>query len=292
MKEALGDQAPLVVMISVFYNRAYCVAESVQSMIDQSYPNLDIILVDDGSTDNTLQELTKFKGSRVKVVTHSNRGFTRSIREAIENSVQSTFIAIHGSGDYSYPDRILYQVKFLLDNNEVVACGVSREIEDEQTGRLKTKRLGKNIKRGELANHANPFSHGEVLFRRNIYQQAGGYRDFFHFTQDLDLWLRLNAFGELALLPNVLYRQYRRADSVSKSVEKAIMQAKYSCIARHLAKHPSTDFAGNEEFNLVADQVCRGNLSLKKRLIKMSLIQLLKNNFRGALLFLRAAFEN
>ncbi len=150
MKETSDNDLPLVSMISIFYNRAYCVAESVQSMVDQNYPNLEIILVDDGSTDNTLEELNKFKSSRVKIISHTNRGFTRSIRETIGSAAHGEYIAIHGSGDYSFPERVARQVAHLRENDAVAACGVSREILDEQTGRVKTKRLDVKIKKGEL----------------------------------------------------------------------------------------------------------------------------------------------
>ena len=64
---------------------------------------------------------------------------------------------------------------------------------------------------------ANPFSHGGVMIRRSIYDAVGGYRLFFIYRQDLDLWFRMSEKGQLAVVPQILYRQYKLPGSVSEN---------------------------------------------------------------------------
>lgn len=242
------NELPLVSMISVFYNRGYCVKESVQSMLDQTYPNLEIILVDDESTDNTLEELRRFEfDSRVKIITHSNKGFTLSLKEAIEEFSNGEFISIHGSGDISLQDRIFNQIKFLTSFNHyaLVACG--RAIYRNNIQVLVNKKLEINkshlIKLGN-----NPFSHGEVTFSRKAYNFVGGYRKEFKLAQDYDLWLRINKFYKLARLESVDYIEYSRGDGVKESIAKTLKQKKYSHLAR-VCNENHYELSTNEDEN-------------------------------------------
>src|SRR5690625_1367943 len=116
----------LVSIVTVFYNRANYVKASIESLLNQTYENIEIIAIDDGSTDNTLEKLKLFESdSRFKVISHSNIGFVRSIKKAIKYS-NGEVIAVHGSGDISLPSRIEKQVDILIKKPHigVVGCEV------------------------------------------------------------------------------------------------------------------------------------------------------------------------
>ncbi|MDZ7835005.1 MAG: glycosyltransferase family 2 protein [Alkalibacterium sp.] len=113
----------LVSIVTVYYNRENQVKESIESLLNQTYQNIEIIAVDDGSTDNTYKLLSSYKDSRLKVIRHTNSGFVKSIRKAIEHS-NGDIIAVHGSGDISFLNRIEKQVSVLKNNSRigVVSC--------------------------------------------------------------------------------------------------------------------------------------------------------------------------
>jgi glycosyltransferase involved in cell wall biosynthesis len=127
-------EQPLVSIISVYYNRKNFVSASVQSLLNQSCPELEIILVDDGSTDGTLQALQSFSNPRVRVITGTNQGFVKALKGAIETA-HGSLIAIHGSGDVSQPQRVEKQVEFLLGHPEVgvVGCYVSHAAKKQKS---------------------------------------------------------------------------------------------------------------------------------------------------------------
>ena len=211
-----GRDYPLVSMISVFYNREYCVKKSVQSMLDQTYPNIEIILVDDKSTDNTLKELKHFENDqRVRVITHANKGFTIALKNAIEDLSNGEFIAIHGSGDISYPDRILNQVDLCTNNKRVgfVSCWYENLNEDEELKEIiKPKSILSN---NRMTNHN--YSHGEIMYRREAYNSVNGYRSFLKIGQGTDIWKRLNNAGwDSEVVNKVSYKRYMRKGGVSK----------------------------------------------------------------------------
>jgi len=211
---------PLVTMISVFYNRGYCVNESVQSMIDQKYPNLEIILVDDESIDNTLEELKNFESDpRVKVVTHKNMGFTKSIKKAVEKIANGEFIAIHGSGDISHPERIEKQVRSMLNDKNIAVCGAANNnIKAADSTVLDSHIFTAKVIEKNHFYFAVPFTHGAAMFSKDKYNLIGGYDERFNLCQDWDLWLRfIDAGLDIVYISDLLYSRYEREQSVSNS---------------------------------------------------------------------------
>jgi glycosyltransferase involved in cell wall biosynthesis len=211
--------------VSVFHDREHAVDGSVRSLLEQTHDDLEVILVDDGSTDGTLDALRRFESDpRVVVRTHENQGFTPSIRDAVDAATGEA-IAVHGSGDLSTPERIAKQVAVLDAEPDVVAVGCWFHNEDAETGEVVDVRRPV-IEDDLLAQlvRQNPYSHGEVTFRRKAYDQVGGYREAFRFSQDFDLWLRLAEVGRFAVVPEDLYVRYLRRDGVSRSTPRTLVQ--------------------------------------------------------------------
>lgn len=215
----------LVSIVTVFYNRANHVKSSIQSLLNQSYTNIEIIAYDDGSTDGTYEQLCAIHDKRLKVYTHNNQGFTKSLIQAIQ-SAQGDIIAIHDSGDVSLPQRIEKQLQALQANPKVGLVSCYYENVDELTNArtLKTPSIDDSKNLTDQLSKANKFSHGEVMFRRSIYEQVGGYRAFFVYAQDYDLWLRMSLSTQFAIVPEILYQRMVFQESVRNSPQKKMIQ--------------------------------------------------------------------
>ena len=211
---------PLVSIVSCFYNRTDNIHQSVESLLGQTYPNLEVILVDDGSTDDTLRKLSSYQDARIKLISHSNKGFVRTLREAISLS-EGEVIAIHGSGDISFPTRIEKQANVLIENADVGVVGCY--VRSFNVIRKKWDIFRPIIEKDQLKGliERNPFSHGEVIFRRTCYEQVGGYREFFQFAQDRDLWLRMASTTRFYIVPEILYQREIVMGSVTKNPIKS-----------------------------------------------------------------------
>ena len=224
---------PRVSVISVFFNRAEHVDDSVQSIVWQTYPNLEAILVDDGSTDETLHKLRQWEKTHanIKVVSHENIGFTPSIIAAVQQS-EGEYIAIHGSGDISLPKRIQLQAQALDENPEIGVVGSLRKNVSADSSKV-LGLLGESFcgDARHILLDRNLFTHGEVMFRRSAYNSVGGYRNFFVYAQDRDLWCRLSMITKFCVLDEVLYHRKRLPGSVSLSPEKRVAQSLYSGFA-------------------------------------------------------------
>lgn len=226
---------PRVSVVSAFYNRGDRVAESVGSVLAQTYPNLEVVIVDDGSRDDTVAQLEALNDPRLKIISRENRGFVASINEAVRAS-SGEIVAIHGSGDLSLPERIARQAQMLIDDPTigVVGCWVDNDETGVDGSRLFQAPSGLPFHQTLL--RRNLFTHGEAMFRRALYDQVGGYREFFRFAQDRDLWLRISRHAEYAIVPEVLYRRFKPEGGVSADPEKLLLQAYLSDFAVQCAR--------------------------------------------------------
>lgn len=233
-----------VSVISVFHNRVHGVGPTVESLIKQDHHDLEIVLVDDGSTDGTLPALQRYQSPRVRIETHENMGFVRALKRAVA-STRSPYVALLGAGDTCRADRLSRQAAVLDEKSNVGAVGCGTENLDARTGDLishKITQLAEPVSRMVLTR--NPFHHGEIMFRRSVYDAVGGYREFFVFAQDRDLICRFSQRADFHVIQEVLYTRYARlAGSVSASPEKLLFQRRLSdfavyCHAERLAGRP------------------------------------------------------
>lgn len=287
------SEFPCVSVVTVFHNRALLVKSSLGSLLDQTYGNLEIIAVDDGSTDDTFAQMCKFSDDRLHLLTQRNSGFTNAMIWAIAKA-RGSIIAVHDAGDVSYPDRIAQQVDVLLARPEVgvVGCLVKNPIIG--TKRTKILGVGNGLDFRKALLRENIFTHGEVTFRKSVYDQVGGYRSFFRFAQDLDLWLRMSAVCDYHTVQQLLYERFDIPGSVSGTPEKSAMQQRFSEVARQSAEainaggrdlvdlHGADAMAHMQRSRRLAAKLMRG---AQRRAIR-------SRDFHGALVMARAAITH
>jgi GT2 family glycosyltransferase len=188
---------------------------ALRSILEQTYSNLDVLVIDDGSTDGTARFLSRVEDSRLRVITTEGRGLVAALNLAIA-SARGTLIARQDADDVSLPDRIAMQVDCLMARPGValVACvadfidGSGRAVLTPQTAeRLRLQREAVDPQRlRELLPLTCCIVHGSVMARPNVLRAANGYRESHGAAEDYDLWLRLLRGHELVMLPQALYR--------------------------------------------------------------------------------------
>jgi hypothetical protein len=218
-----------VCLVSVFHNRAANVPRTVESVLAQDYADLEILLVDDGSSDGTLEQLRRYEGPRVRVISHANKGFTPALKAAIATT-NSELIAIQGSGDVSLPTRISKQVRVLKTFPHAVAAGCGIVNVDEFDG-AEWEVMPQHAYRSGPIERSFGVSHGELMLRRDAYDRVGGYRTFFRVGQVSDLLRRMTLLGGVAYVREVLYRRYLTSTGVSSDPEKIFMRNLFAALS-------------------------------------------------------------
>ncbi|MEG3166334.1 glycosyltransferase [Sphingomonas sp. PB2P19] len=224
----------MVSIVTIFYNRAASVAESITSLLTQEGADFEIIAIDDGSTDDTLARLRAITDPRLIVVPQANSGFTRAMNAAIALT-RGRYIAVHGAGDISLPTRIARQAAILDARAEVGVVGCHVQNDAKIGSDSYVVRPPDALPFFQTLLERNLFTHGEVMFRSDVFNTVGGYREMFTFAQDRDLWLRISRHTDYAIVPEVLYIRRRFADGVSSDPHKLLLQAYASDFAVQLA---------------------------------------------------------
>ena len=200
---------PAVSVVMAVYNGEPWLGEALASILGQSLVDLELIVVDDGSTDGTSKRLAAVTDPRLRVLRQSRGGQTRALNSGLQ-AARAPLIARIDADDVALPTRLERQVAFLAAHPDVGLLGTAaREIApDGSVVRTLVPPCDDRALRRALR-RSNPFIHSSVMFPRRALIGAGGaYDESFAVAQDYDLWLRMSRVTRLASLdaPLVLRR--------------------------------------------------------------------------------------
>lgn len=215
------------------YNTERFLKESIKSVLEQTYRDFEFIIIDDGSTDQSLKIIESFNDSRIKIICNEeNQGLTKSLNKGIAIS-KGFYIIRHDGDDISLPYRFERMVEFMDHHPDVALLGGAFIMIDENGRDLQTVTLeDQEDKIQQELLHGNEF--GSEIFKKEILKKIGGYREEFLYAQDYDLCLRISEKYKVANLTEPLYKY--RICSTSISVKKRILQYRYGQLAIDLAK--------------------------------------------------------
>lgn len=215
MVESFGNDAcdslpPSVSVVLTVYNGEKYLCAAIQSVLQQSYKDFELIAFDDGSTDASLRMLQEFamRDARVRVFSRENKGVALSLVEAMGHA-RGKLVARMDADDISYPDRFASQCAFFSQHADAVAIGGAAQIIDKD-GRP----ICQYFPHQEDASlrsmlPISPFVSPSVMFRRDAYDKVGGYPEKMNWGgEDVILYGKLARVGNIYNMPEVLV-QYR-----------------------------------------------------------------------------------
>lgn len=208
------------------------VEASIQSILDQSFDDFEFVIFDDGSVDGTTEILRDWqtRDSRIRLFEGETPLGPAGSSNFVVDRARGDVIARMDGDDIAHPDRLRLQLEALDRDPEACLLGTLWEGIDEKGRRVRP------CDRSRLAQHSSsaPFPHGSIMFRRDAFERAGGYRPAADFWEDLDLYGRMARQGTLMVLPVALY-QHRASglstrltsarDAVEASVDRMYRQA-------------------------------------------------------------------
>jgi glycosyltransferase involved in cell wall biosynthesis len=198
------DNPKISVIMSVYNGEKY-LREAIESILNQTITDFEFIIVNDGSTDKSLEIIQSFDDERIKIINNEkNIGLTTSLNKALKEA-KGEYIARQDADDISLPNRFEEQLKYFEKHSEVVLLGTMAYLIDK-----KEKIVGKRV---VLAKPSlkdifkdNPFIHGSVMFKKEIVNHLGGYNELIRYSQDYELWLRIAKFYDVQNLTQLLYK--------------------------------------------------------------------------------------
>lgn len=207
------------------YNSGKYIGEAIESLIAQTYEDWELIVVNDGSKDNTAEVISSFKDERIRFINHEeNHGFIPTLNYAIKLS-KGEYIARLDDDDISYPERFEKQVAFLEEHKDVLLVG----------GRLDVLKNGEVIEQARkpfvtseelqfcLLFENLSFGHSSFMFRRSVFEEHGVKYDTFLQVPDHHIQLDVCQKGKLGIVDELVFT-YRLHDTQSTAIRSIEMK--------------------------------------------------------------------
>jgi glycosyltransferase involved in cell wall biosynthesis len=209
------------------YNQAQFIKRAIESIVSQSYKNIEIIVIDDGSTDNTKEILCSYiKNKKIRYIYQKNLGPAAARNTGIRNS-QGKYIAILDSDDYwIHSQKIEKQVEFLENNPDCVVAGGGLITKDEKSKEIRKylyPETDEQIRKAILIR--NPIAHSTVMFKKRDWESVGGYGKVnLWFSEDWNLWLKLGRLGKFYNFQEYFSYGIKHTGSISrKNIRKSLL---------------------------------------------------------------------
>lgn len=210
---------PKVSIVIPTYNRAYCINRAIESVLAQTYRDFEIIVVDDGSTDNTYEVIQGFKDERIKYIKHShNKSESAARNTGIKNSL-CEYIAFQDSDDEWLPEKLERQMMMAEEAGDEVGVIYSQYRRVLEDGRdFIIPHDGIPMVDGDIQKmllESCIVGMPTTIVRRNCFERVGLFDESIHCCTDWDMWLRISGDYKFAYLPEVQVISYVQGDSLS-----------------------------------------------------------------------------
>lgn len=189
---------PMLSAVMPVYNGEDFVLRAIRSILTQSFKEFELIVVNDGSTDNTLELLKSIRDKRLSIISsEKNLGLAKAMNLGIRNT-EGKYIAKCDADDINVPGRFKEQLNFLEKNKDYVLVGSNAyaiNTNGKKIGSIVMPETDKEIKINLIKK--NCIIHPTVMYRADVVKKINGYREFFNKgAEEYDLWFRLLDYGK------------------------------------------------------------------------------------------------
>jgi len=242
------DSQPVSVVMPV-RNALPFLDEAIASILEQSHGNFEFVIGDDGSTDGSGERLEHWarRDSRIRLLRNDGPclGPAGSSNWVVRESIHPLVARMDGD-DRSMPDRLRRQLAAFDEHPDAVIAGTLFETIDAKGGRVAG--LDRSVLRNKAGDY--PVAHGSIMFRRDAFEQAGGYRAICDFWEDRDLLIRMVRDGKALILPQALYRYRYSGTSCRIVAEEArlarALDLRLRCLAAYRSRRDYDDILQQE----------------------------------------------
>lgn len=234
----MDSAAPLVTVIVPCYNHAGYVVRAVSSVLDQDYPAIQLVVIDDGSRDESVTVLEALARDRpFTLVRQANSGICRTLNRAVREFAEGEWIAVLASDDFWRLDKIRLQIDALRATPSARFCfSQAREFRDEahaEEGRVfpSVVRQGRILDRVFVRQHVPA---GTMMFSRSLFDELGGFDETLR-EEDWDFVIRSAAASPLCAVPQpLLYYRAHQGNTMRTAGRRRIFQQKAMILAKNM----------------------------------------------------------
>lgn len=220
---------PLVTVITPTYNRVGHLEETVRSVLDQDYPNIEYLVIDDGSKDATLEVLRKFEG-RVQVYSHPNMGQAKTLNRGF-SLAKGEFIGLVSDDDPVLPGLVRRVVE-TFDSHPEGLVVYPDWVRIDADGRVETHIRTEEYGSVEMIRRHHCVPGPGTFFRRGLLDAVGGWDPQFRYVADLDFWFRAGLHGSFVRIPETLATFRMHSSGLSTAGQGSAMAEEHLRLVR------------------------------------------------------------
>jgi glycosyltransferase involved in cell wall biosynthesis len=224
---------PIISVILPVYNAEKYIEEAINSILEQTYQNFELIIINDGSNDASLNVINRYKNNnKVKIVTQENMGLIFTLNKGIDLA-KGQYIARMDADDIAHPERFEKQLSLFGSNPNLGVCSASTENFGAETDI--TIRSADNDTLKATLLFWPPFAHPAAMIKRsvlidnNIY-----YREEFKHCEDFDLWSQLALYCQFSNVTDVMLKYRVHPDQVTNSFSDVVLNSHFRICQRNL----------------------------------------------------------
>lgn len=246
--------SPVITVLMPAYNAEKYIGEAIVSVLNQTFRDFELLIINDGSTDTTLQVVNSFTDQRIRLINQTNQGIAAALNIGLLNA-KADLIARFDADDICTPERLMVQYRFLSDHPEYIIVGSDAAYIDKD---------GNHVFTGVLPAHSNeeiqnlnantcPLIHSAVLFRKALIMQAGGYNVHAHGFEDILLWSKVLKYGKAYNLSQNLLQVRLNPESIS--IDNKWWSKRFrEILTGSIHKGDVTEPEGKELLNILKEQ--------------------------------------
>jgi glycosyltransferase involved in cell wall biosynthesis len=218
--QAEGPGGPRVSVLIGCWNNAETLPRAIESILTQTVSDLELIVVDDGSSDRTPELVGEISDERLRYLPLEHMGISASLNRGLEEA-RAPVVAVQDADDWSLPERLERQLAVLDQRSEVAVVGARMREVGPDSGELRprTAFAAGEVNRALL--RFNPIPNSCAAFRRAAALDAGGYDPRYRYAMDHDLWLRIADRHTVFTLDEVLAVRTMSGENVAARRERA-----------------------------------------------------------------------
>jgi glycosyltransferase involved in cell wall biosynthesis len=227
------NENPMISVVMSVYNAEKYLDEAIKSILSQTYRDFEFIIINDGSTDKSLEIIKKYQDQdeRIVLISRENKGLIASLNEGIEKA-RGKYIARMDADDISLPTRFEEQVEFLDKNQDIGVCGTWVEVFGENR---KPTIWKMPINEDELKVRllfSVTFAHPSVMIRKELIGNHNlQYKKEYKHAEDYKFWVDFSKYTKFANIPKMLFRYRYLETSVSRVADNAKDEQRYQTIS-------------------------------------------------------------
>lgn len=240
MPYIMRKQDPLISVVMSVYNGEKYLNGAIDSILNQTFKNFEFIIINDGSTDRSLEIIQSYNDDRIRLINQKNTGLAKALNNGIAIA-RADYIARMDADDIAHPERIQKQYKFLSNNSDYIVLGSNAEFVDKNGYFVCNSNLVTTDEEMKKMQFSTPFIHPTVMFRKDIFYKAGKYPEYMvNFAEDVVLFHRMAKYGKFANLADTLIK-YRIAPTANTARDSKSLKRFRNIVAKAIQNNKISD---------------------------------------------------